>query len=148
MRKTTHWFVTADDRCAKLYSLRDVRGGRRRVSEHESVRSDWEDYHERGRPNPLGRGPSANAAQGFAARGHQDQEERNRFARDVKAWIESRMKEREINRISVFAAPRMLGALRAEFGDDPPGVSLHEGEFTPLHAHQLAEHPAIAEAIA
>jgi protein required for attachment to host cells len=143
----THWFATADDKLARLFSCNSVHAGRRHVDEHDSLENPWLGQHERGRPSALGRGPTRNAAQHFASVGHGSEEERRRFAHDVASWLRQVAADRKLGRICIFAAPRMLGELRNEIGPDGGIFSLHEAELTHLAPEELAEHPGVVEAL-
>jgi protein required for attachment to host cells len=149
MKPHEHLIVTADERKATLFACTTVPGGRWHVASLRSIENKWEDYHEKHRPSALGRGPSASAAQHFASVKHEPEEEHRRFAREVGAWLKSEASRASAPHLSVFAAPRFLGLLRAELAGvrGRPEVELHEGELTRLQPHELATHPAIVRAL-
>ncbi len=148
MKPTTRWMVTADVRRARLLSLRELPDGRWRAEEHGALESRWEDFHEHGRPSALGRGPVASASQHFASIGHEPEEQRRRFARDVMAWLVSNSEQLSIDQVNVFAPPGMLGTLREEVVSGPVRIALLEGELTRLSPHELEAHPAVMSAVA
>lgn len=107
-----------------------------------SVASPWEDDHEHHRPSVLGRGPQECAKQRYASFGHEREEEKRRFARDVRAWLSRLESELDARPAAIFAAPRFLGLLREELTGEA-GEHLREGELTSLRPSELAVHPAV-----
>lgn len=164
------WFAVVDAREARLLRLEMAFGDRPHVAEEGRLQSRWEDEHEHGRPAMLGRasaglapgpGPGAGPRPSHASRGHEREEERLRFARDIRGWLDTEGRRRGLANLIVFAAPRVFGDLRSLLeattvaaGDatvgDPgrgPAIALHEAELTHLAADELARHPAIRRAI-
>ncbi|MFG0326642.1 MAG: host attachment protein [Phycisphaerales bacterium JB037] len=139
----TRWFVTVNDKEARLYSCHPVSRGRLHVDEEGRLGNGWRDQHERGRPSALGRGPTANAAQHFASVGHGEEEERRRFARDVSSWLREASDDRSFGRVCVFASPKMLGELRHALDDASDWITLEQTELAHLSEADLAEHPAV-----
>jgi protein required for attachment to host cells len=160
------WFAVVDERHARLLRLDVVVGDRPHVAEEARLETIWEDEHQHGRPAMLGRtpaglgpgpGPGSGPRPSFASRGHEREEERRRFARDIHQWLDAEGRRRGLARITVFAAPRVFGDLRSlvdpatiAAGDaaagDPgrgPAFRLRELELTRLHDDELARHPEI-----
>jgi protein required for attachment to host cells len=79
---------------------------------------------------------------------HYVEENERRFAREIVEWLQNKAGEHEISRLTIFAPPRMLGALRK-----PPSGSLKghleelQGDLMRLEAGQLAEHPMIRDLV-
>ena len=138
--------ITADARRAYLHRCEGERDGRWRIERTATLENPWEDYHEHGRPSLLGRGPTANAAQHFASRGHEQEEEEARFARDIRNWVTHGIGGRESKHAIIFAPPRMLGHLREQL-QGQADVELLEAELTPLTPAELERHPAVQSAL-
>jgi hypothetical protein len=143
MNSVKRWFATADDRMARLLHIEPVPQGRRRVHEHAVLNSSWSNARERGRPTFLGRGPSANATQHFAAPNHAAEEDRRRFAREVRDWLATHSKTLGIDQLTIFSPATMLGVLRKELDSTNGAIELREGELASLRTDELATHPAI-----
>ncbi|MDX2116336.1 MAG: host attachment protein [Planctomycetota bacterium] len=143
-----YWFVTADERVARLFSCTRTPAGTPHVYEIASIQNGHEMEHERGRPDMLSGGARAPGAGGspfphLAAWKDTEAEENRRFAREVSRWLTSESAERKFDRPRIFAASRFLGLLRKEM---PDGADLYEAELTRLQPGALAKHPAVKEA--
>jgi protein required for attachment to host cells len=116
-----------------------------------SLANRWRDFHEHGRPAMLGKGPSANARQRSASDGHEREELRDRFARDVADWIADGVRARRAERVRLLAGPALVGCLRreAERLAKSLGVEIdcREGEFTRIGPTALERHPSVIEAL-
>lgn len=141
--RIAHWFVTADDREARLFSIGATPGGHTHVEELDARRSLDLHEHDHGQPTPIG----------GASRG--GDEERRRFASEIRDWAAEVATERGIEHLPVFAASRMLGELRSQLEVHPIGVGqphalqveLKPSELGGLNAGELADHPAIRQLI-
>lgn len=142
------WIAAADDRRAALYACNGVASGGWRLEKARSLESLWEDYHERHRPDVLGQGPAANAAQHFASRGHEEEEEEHRFAHDIAKWLGHAVEELKIDHIVAFAPFRLLSELRRLVADERGRFDWRAGEFAHLDATKLAAEPAVITALA
>jgi len=155
MQQHLRWIVTVDGRKATLFSCKMTPGGTLHLDRVRSLDNPHEGEHERHRPSLLGGaerrggrgGSSATAAPHTASFGHELEEEQRRFAREVTGWLSAAGRERGKERISVFAAPRVLGLLREQTDDLGPNVDLREGDLTHLAEHELAEHQAVRNAV-
>ena len=138
--KTPTWiFVVDNGRGRLLYGL-PVPPERFRLEEDGEIVNGWEE-HEHGRPSPR----AGKSGHSYASRGHEDEERMNRFARDVADWLEERTRELDIDRLSLFAPPRFLGALRRTCSSRLAAkVTEHEGDLGYMTCGELARHPAIA----
>jgi protein required for attachment to host cells len=133
------WFLTADDREARLFSIEASPGGHVHVEILDARRGEDHHERERGRPSELGDRP------------YGGEEERRRFASEIRTWAAEVAAERGISRLPVFAAPRMMGELRSQLEHHPIGVGqphalqieLHPSELGGLNPSELADHPAI-----
>ena len=152
MKMPTQWIVTADERLATLHSCNTVKSGgpvpgsRWDIEPVKSFEGQFGHFHDQphhNHANTLGHAATGNTVQHQTAHGRDDAEEHRHFARDVSAWLTNAVKELDIECVHVFAARRFLGLLREIMGDLYGHVILHEGEFTRLTPHKLAEHPAI-----
>jgi len=144
--------IVSDSRKASLYSgllSRELADAlpRVRLELAEVLPSPWEDFHQHGRPNALGKGPSASAAQRFASEGHEREELERRFAGEVAAWVARKSAEVPDAAIVVFADPRFLGHLRTACGALRLDVLIERGEFSWLRPTELGAHPAIRTAL-
>lgn len=144
--------IVSDSRKATLYSgsLSRERADALpsvRLELADVLRSPWEDYHEHGRPNVLGRGPSANAAQHFAGEGHEREELERRFAGEVASWIARKSAETPEAAVVAFADPRFLGHLRSACAALRLEVGVERGEFSWLRPAELGAHPSIRAAL-
>jgi protein required for attachment to host cells len=135
--------ATVDERQARLFRCTPTMRGTWRLEETHSLRSPWEEDHERRRPAILGRGPETMPPH-EAAFGHEEEEERRRFARDVADWLRKHAPPSGADPLLVFAAPRFLGLMREGAAElDRVAIRLMESELSRLHPHELAEHPAV-----
>lgn len=113
-----------------------------------------EDEHERHRPTLAGgaerRGSAARsgarAAPQAIAPNRTAEEEQERFAREVGAWLGGARRELGEGRWILFAPPRFLGMLRRHVAPEV-ATELHEGELAHLRAGELALHPAVIRAV-
>ncbi len=152
MNEPKCWFVTADNRAAKLFRCRRTPGGQLNILQDDILENTHEDEHEHHRPSLLGgserRGSvgssAAAAAPHTVSRGHDAEEETERFAREIKTWIGHACRDKSLDSLVVFAAPRLLGHLRGQLDAH---TQLHEGELATLSTQQLAAHPAVRSAL-
>lgn len=152
-----HWIATTDNRRAALLSCRGTPGGELALDRVRSLENSHEGEHSRGRPSMIGgseragsaRASSGSAAPHFTSRGHEEEEEHRRFAREVAAWLDRSGAELKCERITVFAPARLLGMLRDLMGHHPSlraKADLVEGELAQLQPTELAAHPAVRAA--
>ena len=151
MDSQPRWIVTADARRATLFACRNVAGAGVQVEQVRSLKNPHEDEHEHQRPALLGgaersgspRSASSHAAPHSVAPGHEVEEERRRFARDVRDWLSDNVDSMGIRHVMLFAPPRFLGLLRLHISDRDDRTDLVEGDIAQLSAEQLAVHPAV-----
>jgi protein required for attachment to host cells len=79
---------------------------------------------------------------------HDVEEKERRFAGNIVEWLQENAKKHEIDRLVIFAPPRMLGILRkASSGLLPGHLKELEGNLMRLRVGQLAEHPMIRDLV-
>lgn len=129
------WFALADAEHCRLLCCRLTEQGTQHVDEYGRFE------------NTL---PEAEPARPQSGDGmtHDIEEEERRFGGQIIAWLRGRVEEHEIDRLAIFAPPRMLGVLRK----DPSGLMAGhlrqlEGNLMRLDAGQLADHPMIRELV-
>jgi len=142
------WVCVVDHRHGRLLMCEKTPGGAWRVDADRSIVNEWEDLHQRGRPSGLSAGASRGHAQSHAARPHETEEERRRFARDVVSWLEKHVRNEKIERIPVFAPPKLLGALREQWPKQlKDHVREHEADLAHLENNRLTENDRFLKAI-
>jgi len=132
------WFLVVDAGGARLLQTTVVPPGRRHVAEHASIAGAPLDV-EHGRPSAL-RGKEGTYASG----GHEAEEELHRLAKTVGVWLDEQVARQRIETLTLFCAPRLLGALRKVL---EPGlaqrIDARPTDLSSLSAASLARHPAI-----
>jgi len=79
-----------------------------------------------------------------ASWGHEDDMQRNRFAKEIGVWMEQLAGELSIDRLAVFAPPKFLGVLRDSWSPRfAILVSDFHGELTGLSTTDLEHHASI-----
>ena len=152
-----------DSREARVLLVRSAWPDRLHVEELRRLSNRWLDFHDRGRPIMLGRGPSANAVQRYADEHREPAELAERFAREAVRWFEDVAQEmtvkleRELGSergpgaqaapLPVFAADRVLGRLRAAAEKSRSNIVLLHGDLAPLRASELAVHPLVQKLV-
>jgi hypothetical protein len=137
------YFATCDARGARLLAAQAAWPARIRIEPLHELESGWDDFHERGRPMMLGRGPTPNASQFFADEHREPDEMAERFARDAVQWLEGHARALRCGQLAVFAADRTLGHLRGALRSGRTRLVLLEGNLSPLRSSELATHPQI-----
>jgi len=141
MRKTNveprnyAWFALADTEHCRLLCCHLTRQGTQHVDEYGVFE------------NTL---PEAEHARPMTHDGatHDIEEEERRFAGQIVEWLQENVKKHEIDRLVIFAPPRMLGALRkASSGLLKGHLEELEGNLMRLEAGQLAEHPMVRQLV-
>jgi len=142
--RPAHWICLADTRTCRLLRATRTGNGRWHLDEIDTLANQWEDDKEHGRPNALARVSERAGAPSFANRGHQQEEERRRFARDAVAWIAARLGRHGIERLELFASASMVGQLR-QLADRKvrSRAREHEADLNSIPIGELSRHPAI-----
>ena len=100
-----------------------------------------EEERQHGRPSPR----RSKDGHSYANWGNEDEENLTRHARRVAGWLHQRGEELSVDRLKVFASPRLAGALRTQY---PPKFAEHVLEENVdlgyMQAKDLVKHPAIA----
>lgn len=130
-RQDHTWFALADAEHCRLLCCHRTKRSTPHVSEHGALENTFPE-HEHLRPQ-TGDGMT-----------HDIEEKERRFAGEIVKWIREQAKQREIDRLVVFATSRMLGLLRkARIGLSSGQLEELEGNLMRLEAGQLAEHPMV-----
>ena len=133
------WFFVVDGGCGRLMQSIVVPPGRLRVEQHGTL-SNRSLGLEHVRPSSL-KGKSGNS---YASGGHEAEEEIHRFAKEVAAWLEREIDRHDIEDLTVFFSPRLLGELRKVFNPNlEHRVRTQQADLTSLTPSGLARHPAI-----
>lgn len=158
MKKTKRWLVTVDNRSASLFSCSRARNGELHVEPTRVLKNEHEREHEFHRPTLLGGSErpgsstrsSASAAPHNASPGHEIEEEHRRFAREFVLWVaQARLEDGDIP-LDIFTAPHFIGFIRHELTnmhEAKDKFALHECELTHMSPAQLAQHPAVLDAL-
>jgi protein required for attachment to host cells len=129
------WFALADAEHCRLLCCRLTERGTQHIDEYGRLE------------NTL---PEAEHARPMSQDGmtHDIEEEERRFGAQIVAWLRSKVEEHEIDRLTIFASPRMLGVLRkASSGLLRGHLEELKGNLMRLEAGQLAEHPMVRELV-
>ncbi len=138
------WFATADRRRARLLACRSTLHKRLHVEEASGLEEKWEE-REHGRPSALA-GMNGHT---YASFHHEEEERIHRFAKEIAHWLEREVQQRDLARIDLFAAPRLLGELRGLLPSALAGRLVeHEGDLNHVSLGELAKHPAIVQLFA
>lgn len=136
----SRWILTADEGCCRLLRLDEDASGRARATPLDQIQNTW-DGHEYRRPSPRG----AKDGHTYASIGHGDETRRARFAKEIAVWLERTADEHHIGRVTVFATPRFLGALRLAWSSRfVLRVDERHGDLTNMRPADLAQHASIA----
>jgi protein required for attachment to host cells len=134
-RRHHAWFALVDAEHCRLLCCRLTEQGTRHVDEYGRFE------------NTL---PEAEHAQPMSQDGmtHDIEEEERRFGGQIVDWLRRKAEEHEIDRLAIFAPPRMLGVLRkASSGLLKGHLEELKGDLMRLEAGQLAEHPMVRELV-
>jgi len=129
------WFALADAEHCRLLCCRLTRQGTQHVDEYGAFE------------NTL---PEAEHARPMTGDGmtHDIEEEERRFGAQIVDWLRRRAEEHKIDRLVIFAPPRMLGVLRkASSGLLAGHLKELEGNLMRLDAGQLAQHPMVRDLV-
>ncbi|MFH1748085.1 MAG: host attachment protein [Planctomycetota bacterium] len=127
------WFALADAEHCRFLCCRLTKQGTQHVDEHGRFENTLpEAEHAR----PMGQDGMT----------HDIEEEERRFWAQIVDWLRRKAEEYAIDRLAIFAPPRMLGVLRkASSGLLKGHLQELEGNLMRLDAGQLAEHPLVRE---
>lgn len=136
------WFLVADATHGRLLNSGVAGVQRCHVEEVDRIENTWEG-HEQGRPSMLA---ARGTPSSYASRGHEVEEEQQRFAREVAGWLEGQIQRRGIDGVMIFAGPPFLGALRRACGANlGQRCEVKNANLAGLSAAELAGHPLILE---
>ncbi len=134
-RRDHAWFALADAEHCRLLCCRLTEQGTQHVDEYGRLE------------NTL---PEAEHARPMSQDGmtHDIEEEERRFAAQIVDWLRRKAEEHEIDRLAIFAPPRVLGVLRkASSGLLNGHLEEIEGNLMRLDAGQLADHSMIRKLV-
>jgi len=139
----TRWICTADARGAKLLRCGVAPPGRCHVELADSLVYETHP-HNHDRTNPVaGRRDRISRPQG-----HESENQLHQIAKQLTAWLERNVNDRRLERVVVFAPPKLLGVLRKTY---PPALNsrlrAREADLAHLDAHALAHHPTVRQLI-
>lgn len=139
--KHTADIVVADAEVARYLRCSVAPLDRCHVEQRDEVR--WEpDEREHGRPQPR------TGLTGNTSENHEQEEQLNRAAKRLLAWMKRKVGEPIGEPLVVFVPPRLIGALRrAGFNGLSQHVHLREADLTHLDTTALAKHNTIQQLI-
>ncbi len=134
-RRDHAWFALADAEHCRLLCCRLTRQGTRHVDEYGALENMLpEAEHQR----PMSRDGMT----------HDIEEEERRFGSQIVDWLRTKAEAHAIDRLAIFAPPRMLGVLRkASSGLLKGHLEELKSDLMRLETSQLAEHPMVRELI-
>jgi protein required for attachment to host cells len=136
--KKTAWALLADSAGARLIECERTPGGSCHVEERDSLRAVPRP-HQRGRPTMTRDDGRTSSGEKQAV-----QDEMHRFARDLARWVSQRVKQHQIEGLTVFAPARFLGAIRqTRLEQLAGGVTEAHGELACMDTPALARQPLI-----
>lgn len=150
------WIVTVDSRCAALLSCKVLATGGLQLDQVQVLKNTHENEHPHHRPALLGGAErrvgcthsSACAAPHAASCGHEAEEERLRFAREIRDWLMAARRDLDVRDVILMASPRMLGLLRTYLQDVNMVIMFRKGGLKHLTPQEVAAHPSMLAATA
>jgi protein required for attachment to host cells len=134
-RRNHAWFALADAEHCRLLCCRLTEQGTPHVDEYDALENTFPE-REHLRPQ-TGDGMT-----------HDVEEKERRFAGKIVETLQENAKKHEIDRLVIFAPPRLLGELRKASSRLLAGhLKELEGNLMRLDAGQLAEHPMVSELV-
>ena len=134
-RQDHAWFALADAEHCRLLCCRLTEQGTPHVDEHDALENTFPE-HQHLRP------------QTGAGMTHDVEERERRFAGETVDWLQKNAKKHDIERLVIFAPPRMLGVLRKSSSGLLAGhLEELEGNLMRLDPGQLAEHPMVRQLV-
>ncbi len=132
--------LVTDNHHSRLLACKRLKTGRLHLTPLANLKEQWnEELHRRP--------PSRSGASGrnFENLGHVEDERIHRFAKEIAAWLALELPKHVFERLYLFAAPRVLGALRSE----APAKLRHNWiehatDLARMTEGELALHPEIA----
>jgi protein required for attachment to host cells len=129
------WFALADAKSCRLLCCSLTRRGKHHIDEYDAMKNTLpEQEHAR---------PMTNAGTT-----HNVEDNERCFAGEIVVWLKKKTEQYAIDRLVIFAPPRMLGVLRmVPLGSLKGHVEELKGDLMRLNAGQLADHPMIRELV-
>ncbi len=127
------WFALTDAESCRLLSCSLTRRGKYHIEEYDTL------------ANALPEQEHLRPMTGAGGTHHIEEKER-RFGGEIVAWLQKKADQYEIDRLVIFAPPRMLGVLRmVPLGSLKGHVQELKGDLMRLNTSQLADHPMVRE---
>jgi protein required for attachment to host cells len=140
---TAAWLCVIDEEAARLIRVTGTGGGRPQAAEAERLANAWTP-HEHGRPSSR----TGRSGHTYASQGHEEETMMTRYAHDVASWLDRSVERQQVERIIVFAAPRLMGALRKSWTARlAPRVLEQTIDLGGLQPGKLTRHPAVTTAL-
>lgn len=135
-RRNDAWFALADAKRGRLLYCHLTKQGTQHVDEYDTLRNT---LPEQEFVRPMRQSGMAHGIEG---------EEERRFAGKIVEWLRQNARKHEIDRLTIFAPPRMLGILRkASAGLLKGHLEELKGDLMRLDADQLAQHPMVRDLV-
>lgn len=132
--------AVADARAVRWLRGSRTAAGRLHLQETARLDEQWEEK-EHHRPLSLTPHPDGHS---YAGLGHVEEERLQRFAKEAARWVGEQAAAQRAGRVHLFAAPRMLGALRKQLsGALAARVEDAAHDLGRLTVGEIAEHPAV-----
>lgn len=134
-RRNHAWFALVDAQHCRLLCCRLTQQGTPHVVEYGTLENTLPEK-EHARPTSQ------------AGETHTTEENERRFSVAISDWLQAKSGQHELDRLAIFAAPRMLGVLRnTPFGAIKGRQDEIKGDLIRLSTGQLAEHPLVRELV-
>lgn len=133
------WFVLVDAQHCRLIRAQRNKLGSLRLVEVDRLENELP-VHERGRPMAL----AGMTGHTFAALHHDDEEMDRRFVSQIVAWLAAQSRRRGIDRLTLWATPRIVGILRkSHLGPLAGRLDLRVGNLMHIDNGRLTDHQRI-----
>ncbi len=134
------WLFIVDRGGGRLLRGETTPAGHVHLDVVDTVENRWQE-HEHGRPSPL----KYKDGHSHAAWTHEDETMLHRFAKDVAEWLDEATGRLGIERVALFAPPRLIGELRRTMTPAlAQRVEQHEGDLGYMGPGELVRQPLVA----
>jgi len=134
-RRNHAWFALTDAEHCRLLCCRLTEQGSQHVDEYGRFENTLPEAEHR---RPM-------TQDGMT---HDIEEEERRFGAQIVDWLRRKAEEHEIDRLAIFAPPRMLGVLRkASSGLLKGHLEELKGNLMRLEPGELAQHPMVRDLV-
>jgi protein required for attachment to host cells len=137
-RDKTPWLFLVDRNGGRLLQITQTMHGRPHLDEVAGLENTWKE-HVKNRPSVV---------TGKDIHIREQEQVMNRFGKELGAWLQQQIGAFRIERVHMFAEPRLIGELRKVFPKTLNGhVIEHESELAPLKNDELLKHPSVQKII-